>query len=99
VVGNSFGVPNLSQWYFLLAWHDATNDLIWLSVNNATPQSTAWTYGTFNGTGEFRIGGDQGGAGLFEGRIDEVAIWSRVLTSDERTALFNAGAGKYYPFA
>jgi hypothetical protein len=35
---------------------------------------------------------------MVNGQIDEVAIWSRVLTSDERTELFNAGAGKFYPF-
>lgn len=29
--------------------------------------------------------------------IDEVAIWSRVLSEDERTALYAAGAGVYYP--
>ena len=27
------------------------------------------------------------------GRIDEVGIWKRVLTSDERTAIYNGGAG------
>lgn len=30
--------------------------------------------------------------------IDEVAIWSRVLTSDERTELYNSGSGFFYPF-
>lgn len=29
---------------------------------------------------------------------DEVAIWSRILTSDERAELYNSGAGKFYPF-
>lgn len=30
--------------------------------------------------------------------VDEFAIWSRVLTADEITELYNAGRGKYYPF-
>lgn len=34
----------------------------------------------------------------FPGIIDEVGIWSRVLTAGEITTLFNSGAGKSYPF-
>lgn len=30
--------------------------------------------------------------------IDEVSIWSRVLTTDERTALYNSGDGLQYPY-
>jgi hypothetical protein len=32
------------------------------------------------------------------GDIDEVGIWSRVLTSTEVTQLYNGGAGLQYPF-
>ena len=31
-------------------------------------------------------------------KIDELTIWSRQLTSDERDELYNSGAGKFYPF-
>jgi hypothetical protein len=31
--------------------------------------------------------------------LDLVGIWSRVLTDDERATLYNAGAGKQYPFS
>ena len=34
----------------------------------------------------------------FEGEIDELGIWSRVLTADEVTELWNGGAGITYPF-
>jgi len=30
--------------------------------------------------------------------IDEVGFWTRVLTEDERTALYNSGDGITYPF-
>lgn len=30
--------------------------------------------------------------------MDEIGIWSRVLTSDEITALYNSGSGSQYPF-
>lgn len=33
-----------------------------------------------------------------QGIRDEVAIWDRILTADERATLYNLGAGKFYPF-
>jgi len=35
----------------------------------------------------------------FPGYIDELGIWSRALTSDERTALYNGGDGLQYPWS
>lgn len=32
------------------------------------------------------------------GKIDEVNVWSKELTSTEVTELYNAGAGKFYPY-
>lgn len=34
----------------------------------------------------------------WDGQLDEVAVWSRVLTDDEIAELYAAGAGKFYPF-
>ena len=34
-----------------------------------------------------------------DGQIDEVAIWSRVLTADERAELYALGRGRYYDFS
>lgn len=35
----------------------------------------------------------------FDGKLDEVGIWRRELTSDEVTELYNGGAGFGYPFS
>lgn len=35
----------------------------------------------------------------FDGVLDEFGVWERTLTSDERTALYNGGAGLAYPFS
>ena len=32
-----------------------------------------------------------------DGLIDEVGVWSRLLTADEKTALYNSGSGLAYP--
>lgn len=53
----------------------------------------------YNGDAPVRIG--QGGTGQdnpFDGTIDEVGIWNRVLDTDEITALYNGGSGLAYPF-
>ena len=101
------GVPIVSaplygvaQWGLILAWYDATANTLNLQINNGgvvtvsdggNPPPT--------GAAEFRIGHSDAGGIPFDGKIDEVAIWHRVLTPAERTELYNAGAGKTYPFA
>lgn len=58
-------------------------------------KSASWVNGvTSNIT---RIGAYMGGILCFNGKIDEVAIWSKALNSTEVTELYNAGAGKQYP--
>jgi hypothetical protein len=44
-------------------------------------------------------GGNGIDASGFVGMLDEIGLWSRALTSAEVTELYNAGAGKTYPFA
>ena len=41
--------------------------------------------------------GDSTPSRFFDGQIDEVAIWDRVLTTDEIAALYNGGAGTAIP--
>jgi hypothetical protein len=89
-------VLNLGSWYFVVAWHDASADMMYLQVNNGTAASKA-TGGALAApsTNVFMIGRL---SNYFAGTIDEVGIWKRVLTSGERTALHNGGAGLTYPF-
>ena len=51
----------------------------------------------FNGEAPFQLGCVNATQALFfTGQIDEVGLWNRVLTSQERTDLFNAGRGLFY---
>jgi hypothetical protein len=94
---------NLSTgvWYHVVGWHDATANQLGICVNAGTPvtQSTGGTAPN-DGTAEFRLGNRSysGFEGYLDGRIDEVGFWKRVLTSQERTDLYNGGAGLAYPF-
>jgi hypothetical protein len=86
-------------WYYLVGWHDATANTVNLIVNNGTPTSTSTTGAVpDNSNSSFNIG--RYGSGVFydDGQVDEVGLWKRLLTSDERTELYNSGNGKTYPF-
>lgn len=101
VTATNFGTPSLDTWYLIHAWHDSVNNEIGISVNAGTPNTTSHSTGVFAGTSGFNIGGSGSGAGSgngFDGAIDEAGFWRKVLTSDERTALYNGGNGRAYPF-
>jgi hypothetical protein len=46
----------------------------------------------------FNIGARTGMVNSWDGIIDEVGLWSKVLTSAEVAELYASGAGKTYPF-
>jgi hypothetical protein len=53
----------------------------------------------YNGTAYFSLGASANGTDNFDGLMDEVGIWDRVLTGAEITSLYNSGAGLAYPFS
>lgn len=98
VVANTLGAPSTATWYFIVAWHDAAANTINIQINNGTVDSAAHTLGVFNGTADFSIGSLGGLFEFFDGQIDSFSVWKRVLTSDERSFLWNNGSGRDYPF-
>lgn len=100
VTATAFGAASINTWYHLIAWHDAAADTVNIAVNDTTPASAATTAALqAAGAAEFRISSRQRDARYWNGRIDAVGFWKRVLTSGERTQLYNAGNGFEYPFA
>lgn len=103
VSADNLGAPSLGQWYFIVAWHDAGGNTINIQVNNGTPDSVAHTTGVFDGTCDFYIGAGYPGPGCFhDGLIDQVGFWKSaagaggVLSSTDRTALYNSNNGLSY---
>lgn len=90
----SFGSPSLGVWYFVVGWYDAAADRIRIQVNDGTVNETTETTGAAGGA-TVQIGA-RNTANFFDGLIGPVAVWGRVLTSQERTDLYNAGAGLAY---
>lgn len=86
-------------WYFVVVWHDSVNNQVGISVNDNTPTTSAYSGGITAAGSNFEVGGDVNGSRYVDGRIDEMGFWKRVLTSGERTQLYNGGAGLAYPFS
>ena len=96
--GQSFPA-NENQWYHYCVTQDSSG-LNWYIDNSL--------YATDNGDASARAGtglaiGAQGAGGDFYAsqgnyRICEYGVWNRALTGAEITSLYNAGAGKTYPF-
>jgi hypothetical protein len=96
ITASSLGSPSVATWYYIVIWHDATNNLVGIEVNGLR-NIQSYSGGVNDGTAAFEIG-RYGGSNYFDGRIDSVGFWRRVLTDSERTWLYNAGAGCEYPF-
>lgn len=54
-----------------------------------------------NGTAPVEIGGRYSLANdlYFSGKLDEIGLWNRVITSAEISSLYNSGSGLTYPFS
>ena len=94
---NAFGAMSTATWYFVEMWHDAANNVLGVAVNG-TGNTVATTIQPVVVSGaQFVIGSRSGGGSrYFDGRIDEVGYWKRMLTAAERAYLYNAGAGRSF---
>jgi hypothetical protein len=90
-------VISATTWHYLAFWYDDVAQQLGVQFDT-TVQTTPHTTGYPVANVPFSIGARADGNTEFDGRIDEVGIWSRVLTASERTQLYNGGAGITYPF-
>lgn len=93
VVVQSNVLPANNTWTFVQAWY-IPNVGAWISVNNGAPEFTPVPFSPFNltwDTGNTRIG--LGILSYQAGRIDELGIWKRLNTQDERDFKYNGGTG------
>lgn len=102
--GNIFSLTSPSYtagvWnFFTCTWDGTTSaNAVKFYVNAGTPTTaTASQTETVAAGISMRIG-SIGGANYFNGALDEIGIWSRVLTAAEVTQLYGNGLGLTYPF-
>lgn len=84
------------QWYTIMAWHDAVNNTLNIQVNNGTVSTVSYASGAMDTTYPLTIGAHADGGAAFDGRIDEVALYKRVLNPAERAWLHNNGLARAY---
>ena len=88
-----------NNWYLVIGWHVASENKSYLQVNNATPVSFTDTVGGgathYNARFGRRIVEDVAGSGI-NGILDEMFMYRRALSADERSWLYNDGAGRTY---
>jgi len=90
-------LQSLDTWYFIVAWLD-TDKIPRISADNGATNAGSALAGTpaSDATSTLYFGDGVGTVVNYDGRIDEVGLWSRALTAAERTSLYNSGAGLTY---
>lgn len=96
---------NTGTWYHIVATFDQSTGEQKVYLNATTPTSVNYTGGaiTFN---KAAIGGDWNlpsttefpNGCWYDGLVDELGIWNRILDSTEVSELWNNGNGLTYPF-
>ena len=86
-------------WYHVVAVRDSTTLNIYVNGGSAEATTGTTVRNSDNTqqfvTARYRSPDD---AYYFDGIIDELGLWKRALSAAEVAELYNAGAGKTYPF-
>jgi hypothetical protein len=95
VNAESFGSPSVNTPYFIICGQSIADDQIFISVNNGTTdtQSMFGNLG-WSGPAAFTIGQFDGGGSQLTGYVDQLDLWARLLTADEKTRMYNSGSGR-----
>lgn len=88
-----------TNWYLLTIVHHNTANTYDCYLNGsaiATGAAGVAKTGSDFGTGLW-FGADGGGAGAWKGMLDEIGYWSRALSADEVSQLYNSNRALAYP--
>jgi hypothetical protein len=90
------------MWYHVVAWYDYDNQEVGISVNDHSLPTVVSRELPLppSHEGKYFIGGYEGTEDpwFVNGIIDEVGLWDKVLSVQERDFLYNNGNGLSYPF-
>lgn len=87
----------LNTWAFVVAWYDWDAQRLYVQVNNGTIYSAdSWLRPGYTADSQFNLAYDTGEDNYWQGQIDAVGVWKRVLTAAEREYLYNAGTGREF---
>jgi len=93
ITATSFGATTTNVWYFVVFGFNAATNKQFIQVNNGTEDSVTPTITPSTTSSTFTVGARSQLDSSMNGDVDELGFWSRVLTTAERTTLYNGGAG------
>ena len=82
-------------WHLLVATYEQDQNLTFYVDGTLADQVAV--AGTLSNTSGLHIGADRAGGRMWEGSLDDVGVWNRVLTTEEMDYLWNGGAGNAIP--
>lgn len=85
-----------NTWHNVSIWHDSVNNLLGIRVDDTNQNTAAYSGGVRDGTSPFELGRNLANGQYLNGLLDSVGFWKRLLTSTERTWLYNSGNGRSY---
>lgn len=99
---NYFGAGDVGVLrHIVITYDESANTFVFYKDNSSSAPATRNDAGTwasiFNSSAPFRLGavgnGAGGTSGYYDGTMDVVAVWSKVLSGSEVSDLYNSGAG------
>jgi len=90
------GAISPNTWYTVIAWHDSVNDTLNIQLNDEAVNTVSYSGGASDTAYPLTIAAYADGTSVLDGRIDELALYKRVLTPSERYWLHNDGNGRTY---
>ena len=99
IAGLTSTVMSPNTWYHVVFTRNGTVTHVYLNGVDETLTGVTSNAADFDySTGNLSVGQFGSGFNFWKGKIDEVALWSRDLSSTEVTTLYNSGTGLQYPF-
>jgi hypothetical protein len=92
-------LPDLDRWYFIVATHNGPNSEMNLYIDNVPVTSGSSGNITDGDNNTLKFGmWNSADARYFDGILEEVGIWNRVILPEERDFLWNNGKGREIVF-
>jgi Concanavalin A-like lectin/glucanases superfamily len=88
--GTSGGSISLNRWHFLAFVANSLTDTVTFMQDGSVSGSFHYNGQLLASSSELDLGGGAG-LGNWDGKIDDMAIWTRALSSQELASIYNAG--------
>lgn len=96
---DELGSPLISTWYDITAIHSKTDNCMSIKVNGKKADTTETTGAPSDTASDLRVGAKFATEqDFFNGRIQDLGFWKKLLTEGESDRLWNNGNTLKYPF-